>query len=91
MVTFHNFPAEHCRHLRTTNVVESPFAALGLRTDAAKGFKGVNRTVTVFRKILMISEDRFRRLKAPELTKDVYLGAFYKDWTVIETSEKVAA
>ena len=26
MVTFYDFPAEHWRHLRTTNVVESPFA-----------------------------------------------------------------
>ena len=39
MVTFYQFPKEHWRHLRTTNVVESPFAALRLRTDAAKRFK----------------------------------------------------
>lgn len=36
MVTFYRFPQEHWKHLRTTNVVESPFAALRLRTDAAK-------------------------------------------------------
>ena len=41
MVTFYDFPAEHWRHLRTTNVVESSFAALRLRTDAAKRFKRV--------------------------------------------------
>lgn len=27
MVTFYRFPKEHWKHLRTTNVVESPFAA----------------------------------------------------------------
>lgn len=37
LVTFYQFPKEHWRHLRTTNVVESPFAAVRLRTTAGKG------------------------------------------------------
>ena len=41
MVTFYDFPKEHWGHLRTTNPVESPFAALRLRTDAAKRYKRV--------------------------------------------------
>lgn len=39
MVTFYRFPKEHWTHIRATNAVESPFAALRLRTDAAKRFK----------------------------------------------------
>ena len=43
-------------------------------------------------KMLLVAERRFRRLKAPELMKDVHLGAEYKDGIVINTmSEKVAA
>ncbi len=61
MVTFYDFPAEHWRHLRTTNVVESPFAALRLRTDAAKRFKRVDRAIAVIWKMLMVAESRFRR------------------------------
>jgi putative transposase len=41
MVTFYRFPKDHWIHLRTSNIVESPFAALRLRTDAAKRFKKV--------------------------------------------------
>ena len=41
MVSYYRYPQAHWRHLRTTNVVESPFAALRLRTDAAKRFKKV--------------------------------------------------
>ena len=52
MVTFYDFPAEHWRHVRTTNVVESPFAALRLRTDAAKRFKRVDRAIAVIWKML---------------------------------------
>ena len=38
MVTFYDFPEAHWKHLRTTNVVESPFASVRLRTSAAKRF-----------------------------------------------------
>ena len=77
MVTFYDFPKEHWGHLRTTNPVESPFAALRLRTDAAKRYKRVDRAIAVIWKMLMVAEGRFRRLKAPELIEDVYLGAQY--------------
>ncbi|MBI2851558.1 MAG: hypothetical protein HYX84_00425 [Chloroflexi bacterium] len=57
---------EHWKHLRTTNVVESPFAALRLRTDAAKRYKKVENATVVLWKMLMLAERRFRRLDAPE-------------------------
>ena len=95
MVTFYDFPKEHWGHLRTTNPVESPFAALRLRTDAAKRYKRVDRAIAVIWKMLMGAdgaEGRFRRLKAPELIEDVYLGAQYADGIAIEsTAEMVAA
>ena len=92
MVTFYAFPKEHWRHIRTTNPVESPFAALRLRTDAAKRYKRVDRAIAVIWKMLMVAEGRFRRLKAPALMKVVYQGARYKDGVVINTMpEKVAA
>ena len=83
MVTFYDFPKEHWGHLRTTNPVESPFAALRLRTDAAKRYKRVDRAIAVIWKMLMVAEQRFRRLKAPELIQDVYLGAQYVDGIAI--------
>ena len=92
MVTFYDFPREHWQHLRTTNPVESPFAALRLRTDAAKRYKRVDRATAVIWKMLMIAEKRFRRLKAPGLMRDVYLGTLYMDGMAIEaTVEEVAA
>ena len=45
--------------------MESPFAELRLRTDAAKRFKRVDRAIAVIRKMLMVAESRFRRLKVP--------------------------
>ncbi len=74
MVTFYQFPKEHWKHLRTTNVVESPFAALRLRTDAAKRYKKVENATVVIWKMLMLAERRFRKLDAPEKLMQVYLG-----------------
>jgi transposase-like protein len=74
MVTFYQFPKEHWKHLRTTNVVESPFAALRLRTDAAKRYKKVENATAVIWKMLMLAEQRFRKLNAPEKLMGVYLG-----------------
>ena len=81
MVSFYNYPKQQWQHLRTTNPVESPFAGLRLRTDAAKRFKKVNNAQAVIWKMLLVAEKRFRRLKAPELMRDVYQGAKVCEWS----------
>src|SRR5712672_536102 len=77
LVTFYQFPREHWPHLRTTNVVESPFATVRLRTTAAKRFKKVENATAVIWKILLVAEHTFRRLDAPELLPDVAHGVEY--------------
>ena len=79
MVSFYRFPQEHWGHLRTTNPVESPFAALRLRTVAAKRFKKVENATAVIWKLLLLAELRFRRLNAPELLAEVWQGAQFVD------------
>lgn len=79
LVTFYQFPREHWRHLRTTNVVESPFAAVRLRTSAAKRFKKVDSATAMIWKVLQVAETTFRRLNAPELLPAVYAGVQYVD------------
>ena len=79
MVTFYGFPKAHWKHLRTTNPVESPFAAVRLRTTAAKRYKRVERATAVIWKTLLIAEQTFRRLDAPELLAEVAEGATYVD------------
>jgi len=73
MVTFYRFPQEHWRHLRTTNGVESPFARLRLRTDAAKPYKKIKNATAVIWRMLQLTEQRFHRLDAPEKLMQVYL------------------
>jgi transposase-like protein len=77
MVTFYDFPKEHWKHLRTTNIVESPFATVRLRTTAAKRYKKVENATAVIWKTLQIVEKSFRKLDAPELLGEVAEGAEY--------------
>ena len=79
LVAFYAFPTAHWRHLRTTNVVESPFAAVRLRTAAAKRFKKVENATAVIWKTLLVAEQSFRRLNAPELLAEVAEGVRYVD------------
>jgi putative transposase len=79
LVTFYRFPREHWVHLRTTNIVESPFAAVRLRTTAAKRFKKVENGTAIIWKLLQVAESSFRRLKGAELLPAVYAGAQYVD------------
>jgi len=93
MVTFYQFPQEHWKHLRTTNPVESPFAAVRLRTAAAKRFKKVANATAVIWKTLLVAEHTFRRLDAPELLPDVAHGVEYVNGVraVNRRDEKAAA
>lgn len=77
MVAFYPFPREHWRHLRTSNPVESPSAAVRLRTAAAKRFKRVDNATAVIWKTLLVAEKTFRRLDAAELLADVASSVVY--------------
>ena len=89
MVTFYRFPKAQWQHLRTTNPVESPFAAARLRTDAAKRFKKVANATAVIWKMLLVAERTFRRVKRPELMPKVYAGKQFVDG--VEERTRVAA
>jgi transposase-like protein len=79
LVTFYQFPREHWPHLRTTNVVESPFATVRLRTIAATRFKRVESATALIWKLLRVAESTFRRLKGAELLPAAYSGMRYED------------
>jgi len=77
LTTYYNFPREHWKHLRTSNVVESPFSRVRLRTAASRRFKSqVNATCLIW-KTLMVAQMSFRKLDAPHLVEKVARGTKY--------------
>ena len=73
-LTFFRFPEAHWSHLRTTNVVESPFASVRLRTNAAKRFKKTKSGVYLMHQVMLRLSKRWRRLKSAHLCPTVPLS-----------------
>lgn len=93
LVTLYPFPHEPWVHLRTTNLVESPFATVRLRTTAAKRFKKVENATALIWKLLQVAESAFRRLNGAQLLPAVYAGARYGDGVkqLTRTPQRMAA
>jgi transposase-like protein len=88
LVTFYAFPREHWRHLRTTNIVESPFSSVRLRTDASRRYKRVEGATAVIWKILQVAEQSWRKLNAPELLPLVASGLMCKDGIMLKSGHE---
>lgn len=77
LTTYYDFPREHWKHLRTSNVVESPFSRVRLRTTASRRFKSQINAACLIWKTLMVAEMSFRKLNAPHLVDKVAEGNKY--------------
>jgi len=77
LTTYYDFPFEHWKHLRTSNVVESPFSRVRLRTTASRRFKSQLNATCLIWKTLMVAEMSFRKLNAPHLVEKVAEGKKY--------------
>ncbi len=74
LLTFFDFPAEHWLHLRTGNVIESPFATVRLRQRVTKGAGSRQKGLLMAFKLLMMAQERWRRINAAHLIPLVRAG-----------------
>ena len=72
-LTFYQFPEAHWIHLRTTNPIESIFATVRLRTNAAKRFKTTRSGVYLMHQVIHRLSRRWRRLRSAHLCPTVPL------------------
>jgi putative transposase len=92
LLTFYDFPAEHWRHLRTTNPIESVFAPVRARTDITKGPGSRRAGLAMIFKLMEAAEGRWRKLTGSHLVALVRAGAKFRNGDLVEGSEeKVAA
>jgi len=67
LFSYFEFPKQHWKSIKSTNVIESMFATVKLRTDAARRIpKRESATYLVF-KLLTMAERRFNRIQAHKL------------------------
>ncbi len=79
LLTFYDFPAEHWRHLRTTNIIESPFATVRLRQRVTKGAGSRNKALMMAYKLLAMAQERWRKVNGAELLPLVRAGVRFVD------------
>ena len=100
LTAFYDYPAEHWRHLRTTNPIESSFATVRLRTRVTKGAGSKTAALAMAYKLLESAQERWRRFNGHELVADVLAGVKFKDGIKVtdddnqddeKTDERVAA
>ncbi len=79
LLTFYDCPAEHWRHLRTTNIIESPFATVRLRQRVTKGAGSRTKALLMAFKLLAMAEERWRKVNGLELLPLVRAGVRFVD------------
>jgi transposase-like protein len=91
LLNFYDYPAEHWRHLRTTNPIESTFAPIRARTDVTKGPGSRAAGLAMIFKLMEASEGRWRRLNGSHLVALVRAGAKFKNGELVEGAEEKVA
>jgi putative transposase len=88
LTAFYVFPAEHWRHLRTSNAIESSFATVKLRTRVTKGAGSKKAALAMAYKLLDAAQERWRRFNSHELVADVLADVKFKDGIKVTDEDK---
>jgi len=79
LMAFYDFPAEHWKHLRTTNPIESTFATIRLRHRRTKGSGTRKASLTMMFKLAQTAQKRWRRLNGHEHLDLLLQGKVFVD------------
>ncbi len=79
LLAFYDFPAEHWKHLRTSNVIESAFATVRHRTVRSKGCLSNKTALTMIFKLAEAAEKSWRRLDGHNQLPKLILGVKFTD------------
>ena len=84
-VSFYDFPMEHWVYLRTTNLLESVFSAVRLRTDAARRVKRRDNALYLAYKVVRRLGERWRPLYGGRNLMSLLVdGARFEDGMLVE-------
>jgi transposase-like protein len=79
LLAFYDFPAEHWRHIRTTNPIESTFATVRLRTVKTKGSGSRTACLTMVFKLMESASKGWRSLNGSARLQAVVSRAKFVD------------
>ena len=79
LLAFYDFPAEHWKHLRTTNPIESTFATVRHRTIRSKGCLSNKTALAMVFKLVEGAQKSWRRLDGHAQLPKLILGVKFTD------------
>jgi len=79
LLTFYDFPAEHWKHLRTTNPIESTFATVRHRTIRSKGCLSNKTALAMVFKLVEGAQKSWRRIDGHNQLPKLILGVKFTD------------
>ncbi len=90
LLAFYDFPAEHWIHLRTTNLIESTFSTVKLRTKVTRG---AGRPAAALAMVFNVefAQARWRAVTGAHLVALVRAGARFENGILVERTETRAA
>ena len=79
LLRFYDFPAEHWRHIRTTNPIESTFATVRHRTRQTKGCLSRDKTRIMVFKLIKAAEKNWLKLRGRNQLPKLITGVKFVD------------
>ena len=87
LLEFYNYPAEHWHSIRSTNVIESVFATVRLRTYRTKGCGSRIATLTMVFKLIQSAQKQWIKIRFPKKIKQVWEGIVFEDGIAVQKSK----
>jgi transposase-like protein len=91
LLAFYDFPAEHWKHIRSSNPIESTFATVRLMTDKTKGCLSRETALAMVFKLAKAAERHWRRLDGPNRLGQLIEGIKFRNGEAVKDVEEQAA
>jgi len=91
LLAFYDFPAEHWKHVRSTNPIESTFATVRLRTAKTKGCLSRETALAMVFKLAQSAQHHWRRLDGTNRLGQLIEGIKFRDGEAVKDTEEQAA
>jgi len=86
LMGFYEFPGAHWTHIRSTNVIESVFATVRLRTYKTKGLGTRNATLAMSHRLILEARRGWRKITRWQQLELVREGRVFKDGELVKES-----
>ncbi len=91
LLAFYDFPAEHWKHIRTTNPIESTFATVRHRTKRSKGCLARETAFIMVFKLIKNAEKTWRKLDGKNQLPKIISGVKFSDGLEVIAEDAIAA